>query len=155
MRLPTFDYRASGPYFVTICTHTRACLFGSVMDGSMRLNRLGDIVRACWAELPAHNRGLHLDEFVVMPNHVHGLVLLNQDDGAMHALPQVINGFKTAAARRINEVRGTVGAPVWQRSYYERIVRNERALERIRRYVVSNPAMWETDDENPARIEDR
>jgi REP element-mobilizing transposase RayT len=128
---------------------------GSVENGDLRLNRLGEIVAACWAEIPSHNRGARLDEFVVMPNHVHGVVLLDQaEDGQspVHALSQVIGGFKSASAGRINQVRGTAGAPVWQRGYYERIVRGERALDNIRRYIVSNPALWDADEDNPARI---
>ena len=151
LRLPAYDYTGSGPYFVTTCTHGRRCIFGTIANGETQLNALGKIAALCWLDLPSHYPGTILDEFVVMPNHLHAILLLGQDGGATHALPEVIRGFKTFSARRINETRSTGGAPVWQRGYHERVIRNEDSLAEIRKYVVSNPATWDLDDENPER----
>ena len=93
---------------------------------------------------------METDVFVVMPNHVHGILCLTGLDRAL-PLPVVVGSFKSAAARKINAIRGTPGAPVWQRGYYERVVRGEDELESIRRYVVENPAAWSADPENPSR----
>lgn len=149
LRLPAYDYTGVGPYFITVCTHGREILFGAVTDDEMRLNTVGDIVAATWRDLPSHYAGTQLDEFVVMPNHVHGILLINQDDESRHRLSELVRSFKSFSTRRVNEFRGTVGMALWQRGYYEHVIRNETSLEQIRRYVVSNPAMWGTDEENP------
>ncbi len=167
LRLKGYDYAQPGAYFVTICTQDRACLFGTVVDGQMRLNEYGEIVRATWLDLPNHLPHVELDAFVVMPNHVHGIIVINDNPvgagsvGAgsepapttgptrRHGLPEIIRQFKTFSARRINQTRGTPGAPVWQRNYYEHVIRTEESLHRIREYVLSNPMRWTTDRENP------
>lgn len=138
-RLPDHDYSAPGAYFVTICTYRRALTFASP--------RVVGVVRACWKEIPSHF-AVDLDVFVVMPNHVHGILMLPR---AGHARPLqvVIGSFKAAAARSINVLRGSPGAPVWQRGYYERVVRSEDELEALREYVVTNPGSWNADPENP------
>ena len=149
---------------MTICTHDRQCLFGEVADGGMRLNAYGQIVTECWDDLVNHYPHVELDAFVVMPNHVHGIIVLIQDDQIVgagfkpaptphttrrHALPEIIRGFKTFSSRRINHIRNTPDVPVWQRSYYEHVIRNEEDLGRIRQYIVDNPACWPEDAENP------
>jgi REP element-mobilizing transposase RayT len=166
---------------VTICTHDRVCLFGEVVDGEMRLNDLGEIVRECWLAIPDHFPNTALDAFVIMPNHVHGIIwIVNAvtDDivGATHASPlqpqhpvsplrlvlppgpkrqsigAIVGSFKSAASKRINEHRGTPGIPVWQRNYYEHIIRTEDSLARIREYIAGNPLRWHLDRENPQAI---
>ena len=171
IRLKGYDYSQPGTYFITICAHDRACLFGEVVDGEMRLNEYGHIVRRCWEEIPLHFPHAELDTFVVMPNHVHGIVILTvgarHDVGARHAvplphteqfgkpvpgsIPTIVRSFKSATTRHINALRGTPGAPVWQRNYYEHIVRNEESLNRIREYILTNPIRWAMDWENPHR----
>ncbi len=180
IRLKGYDYTQPGAYFVTICTHNREPLFGRVVDGEMVLNAFGEIVWACWGEIPDHFPHVELDAFVVMPNHVHGIIWIvdhpgathaqnvgathAQNVGATHALPlqgprgpvsgslgAIVGSFKSAVTRRINELRGTPGARVWQRNYYEHIIRNERALNAIRRYIVENPLRWHLDRYNPDR----
>jgi REP element-mobilizing transposase RayT len=173
IRLPAYDYRWPGAYFVTICTPERSCLFGGVTSGAVVLNATGRIVESCWQAIPTHFPNVILDEFVVMPNHVHGIVILAEADrsavGAQHAVPlqreslrqfqkppaeslsSVIGSFKSASTRQINLLRGTSGAPVWQRNYYEHVVRNEEDLQAIRQYIRDNPAQWAMDEENPAR----
>jgi putative transposase len=181
IRLKGYDYSQAGAYFVTICTQERDCLFGNVEDGEIWLNEHGQIVQAIWDDLPHHYAGVVLDAFVVMPNHVHAIVVIthNVDVGAglkpaptksglakpaptipapaetkpkHHGLPEIIRGFKTFSARRINEYRNTPGSPIWQRSYFEHIIRNEESLNRIREYITNNPLRWDLDRENPAAI---
>jgi putative transposase len=173
IRLKGYDYTQAGAYFVTICTKDRACLFGDVADGVMRLNQMGHIVRQCWLAIPNHVPHVLLDEFVVMPNHVHGIIVImpTHDVGATYASPlqnddtptrprgpqprsvaSIVGSFKSAAAKRINEQRGTPGAPIWQRNYYEHIIRDDESLNLIRNYIADNPLRWQIDAENPNTI---
>jgi putative transposase len=140
MRLAGFDYSSAGAYFVTVCTRNRQCLFGEIVEGQIRCNQTGELVAWCWGEIPHHFPHVILDAFVVMPNHVHGVLLLTDAVGAGHAqpLPTIVGSFKSAASAR-------VGTSIWQRNYWEHIVRSERALNRIRRYIAENPSQWETD----------
>lgn len=175
-RLEGYDYAQSGAYFITICAQDRACLFGEVVDREMRVNAMGEMVEFTWFDLPNHVDGLMLDAFVVMPNHVHGIVVITGNVGAgsepaltepaltepapttlatrkkRHDLPEIVRQFKTFSARRINQYRQTPGIPVWQRNYYEHIIRNEESLNKIRQYILENPKRWANDRENPAAI---
>jgi len=210
IRLAGYDYSQSGAYFITIVTQDRVSLFGSIIDGKMQLNEWGQIVRECWVEIPAHFPNAVLDEFVVMPNHVHGIIVLVNPSGATnvgathvgttnmgttnvgmtnmgttnmgmtnvgmtnmgmtnmgtthvgatHASPlpargpqrqsvsSIVGSFKSAVTKRINQQRGTPGASVWQRNYYEHIVRNEEEWRRIAAYIRNNPSRWKKDREN-------
>jgi putative transposase len=163
IRLKGYDYTRSGAYFITIVTQNRACLFGAVVEGRMRLNPLGQIVQECWLAIPDHFPHALLDEFVIMPNHLHGIIVLQEMEnsvGARHvprrrreefgkpvpgSIPTIVRSFKSAATKHINEYRGTPGAPVWQRNYYEHIIRNDRSLHRIREYIATNPLRWHLD----------
>ncbi len=174
IRLKEYDYAAPGAYFVTIVTRNRMCLFGNVADGVMWLNVLGRIASAYWAEIPHHFPNVTLDAFVVMPNHIHGIVIVTSPIGvdgvgAQHAAPLhgpqpvphvnvvpgslgvIVRSFKSAVTKRIGTLRTIVGTPVWQRNYYEHIIRNERSLNHIREYILNNPLQWEIDWENPLR----
>ena len=193
LRLQGYDYTTSGAYFVTVCTQHRACLFGDVVDNAVRLNAYGDIVLACWDAIPAHCANVELDAFVVMPNHVHGIIVLTDGMqiasvppmfpvGAQHAAPfpgpvpasltprprvqpgslgAIVRAFKSVVTQRINAVRrrGTGAAccaptstsPIWQRNYYEHVIRDEAALHRLREYIRDNPVSWADDEENPRR----
>uniref|UniRef100_UPI002ADDEAD7 transposase n=1 Tax=Thermoflexus sp. TaxID=1969742 RepID=UPI002ADDEAD7 len=155
-------------YFVTICTRGHEPLFGTVVDGEMRVNEWGTIVREEWfrtAQLRPYVM-LYEDEFVVMPNHVHGIIwIVGETVGATRrvaptttippagpvagSVGAIIGQFKSAVTKRINILRATPGAPVWQRNYYEHIIRNERALDAIRRYIAENPLRWHLDRYNP------
>jgi len=146
-RLQTFDYRAAGAYFVTICAHRRKEIFACSVDDELRPAAAAFAVERCWAEIPAHFLAVDIDVFVVMPNHVHGILLLGE--GAP-ALPTVVGSFKSAVSREIHARLGVSNTPVWQRGYYERIVRSEDELEAIRRYILDNPLVWASDPENPA-----
>ena len=173
IRLPAYDYRWPGAYFVTVCTKNRECLFGDVRDGNIVPNEFGRIVESSWANIPIHFPFVSLDAFVLMPNHVHGVLVLTEVErdavGARHALPlqreplrrfqkppaeslsSVIGSFKSASTRQINLLRGTPGASVWQRNYYEYVIRNEQDLLAIRQYIRDNPVRWDQDEENPER----
>lgn len=154
IRLPGYDYAQPGAYFVTICTHRRQHLFGRIEDGEMRLNRLGALIPRRWHGLPQHYPYVRLQAFVVMPNHVHGLLILT-DEGydpprlTRPDLSTIIGGFKSFAAREVNQVRGTAG-PVWQRGFYDHIVRTEESLATIAAYIANNPANWASDIDNRA-----
>jgi putative transposase len=156
IRLRDYDYAQTGAYFVTVCTEGRQCLFGQVEDGTVRLNGWGRIVHETWSDLPNHYPHVELDAFVIMPNHVHMVVVLADPVGAgfkpaptkRHGLPEIMRAFKTFSSRRINERRATPGASLWQRNYYEHIIRNAESLNRIRQYIADNPASWAFDQEN-------
>jgi len=136
-------------------------LFGWISDERMFLNQAGRIVQDCWADLPNHYPNIELDEFVVMPNHVHGILVILDDEPhsvraglrpartKRYALSEIVRAFKSFSSRKINSMRGTMGRPVWQRNYYEHIIRDERSLGRIREYIDTNPQRWSLDRENP------
>ncbi len=149
LRLRHYDYASPGAYFITVCAYRGACLFGYIADGGMRLNALGTLVETCWHALPTHYPHVELDAFVVMPNHVHGILALADEAPKGHGLPEIVRAFKTFSSRRVNEMRGRRGTSAWQRGYYEHVIRNERSLGRIRDYIESNPRRWALDRENP------
>ncbi len=157
-RLREYDYSQPGAYFITICTHNREYLFGNVVDGKMVLNEFGKIVEQCWLETEKMRNGVIVDAFVIMPNHLHGIIVITDDYvGAYCNTPlrvfrspsktigAIVRGFKSASTKRINQIRQTPGFPVWQRNYYEHIIRNEIELNRIRKYIIDNPLKWELD----------
>ncbi|NER50470.1 MAG: transposase [Symploca sp. SIO1A3] len=148
IRLKGYDYTQAGAYFVTICTWQHQCLLGEVVDGEMQLNDYGKIAQFHWHNLLQHHQHLELDEFMIMPNHLHGILILTEDNTGKkrHGLSEIIRGFKTFAARRINKIRHLAGVSVWQRGYYEHIIRHERALMAIRQYIANNPLSWEKDE---------
>jgi REP element-mobilizing transposase RayT len=166
IRLRGYDYAQGGGYFVTIVTRDRACLFGEIVDGEMRPNQFGRIVVDEWERSSKIRRELETDAFVLMPNHIHGIVIHSGGVGATgrsplqsgprrRSLGAFVGGFKSAITKRINESRETPGTPVWQRNYYEHIIRVENELDRIREYIANNPVQWEMDRENPLRTADR
>ncbi len=244
IRLKGYDYSQPGAYFFTSCALRRMCLFGDLRDNQMQLSRFGVIVQECWRQLPYHYQGVSLDAFIVMPNHVHGIILLGDSSrsgagesraglrpaptaapdecssrretdaglsvadvpvmltstvgaglgpaptsqhvensstvrtdcvhavtagstisvetvgaGLRPALPstanngprlfEIIRAFKSFSSRAINEIRRTPGLPVWQRNYFERIIRDEDGLRQARGYILNNPQRWSVDHENP------
>jgi putative transposase len=150
-----------------ICAKDHECVFGHVMDGSMQLNQVGQIVQEEWLGTAFVRREIDLDEFFVVPNPVHGMVVIRDDAvGATgrsplqaHSMPRsrlaprslgsFVAGFKARSTKRINQHRISPGVPVWQRNYHEHVVRDEEYLCRIQRYIANHPLAWETDDENP------
>jgi putative transposase len=183
IRLQGYDYSQSGAYYITIVTFGRECLFGQVINGEMRLNQSGQIVQRAWFDLPNHYPHVELGAFCIMPNHAHGIIVL--DDGGRggsiskipvpimaisnetplpageqtrpyivakrHPLSEIVRAFKSFSARRINALRKTPGLPVWQRNYYEHIIRDDDDYNRIQLYIESNPVNWMKDDENPGK----
>jgi REP element-mobilizing transposase RayT len=163
-----WDYASAGSYFVTLCTWQREVLFGEfIEDGLMRLNACGEIVENEWCRTADVRPGVSLDVFVVMPNHLHGIIILDTRPQARRVEPTpsgrptgassgslgaIIGQFKSVTTKRINALRGTPGASVWQRSYYDHLIRDEDDFLRVRRYIAANPFTWHEDDNNPAFI---
>lgn len=158
IRLPGWDYTLAGAYFVTICTWQKQCVLGHVDDDNVRLSSFGTIVDACLRNIPASFPNMKLDSFIIMPNHVH-LIILIGDDGQdtkdshlvdannpngcrPQSLGAAIQNFKSVSARRINRIRGNNKTPIWQRNYYERIIRNDIELSEIRKYFQDNSLRW-------------
>jgi putative transposase len=187
IRLKGYDYRQAGAYFVTICTQDRAFLFGQVVHDEMQLNDAGKMVYDVWNDLPAFYPGVQTDAFIVMPNHIHGIIILvgadprvcpaqpsvgvgpracpgqpqelGQPQGVAPTLglPDVVHRFKTMTTKRYADGVKRLGwepfrGRLWQRNYYEHIIRNEESLNRIREYVLTNPMRWALDRENPHRV---
>jgi REP-associated tyrosine transposase len=161
IRLAEFDYGQTGLYFVTLCVHDRKCLFGEIVDGAMQLNAIGAIVAAEWRRTPEIRPNVTVDEFVVMPNHFHALLamessgrgVLNTPSAQLHSPSQtlgaILRGFKASTTRYFRERHSQ--APLWQRNYYEHVVRNDDELTRIREYILNNPIQWALDGENPEK----
>jgi REP element-mobilizing transposase RayT len=154
IRLKGYDYSQPGAYFITICTHLRERIFGEIVDGKMQLNQFSKIVQSHWRNLEKYHSHIQLDEFVVMPNHFHGIIIINKNmmvdtasDRKQTGVPEVIRGFKTFSARQINKIRHQSGIPLWQRNYYERIIRDEEELSQIQKYIINNPQNWTKDRE--------
>jgi putative transposase len=161
MRLQGYDYAQAGAYFTTICTLDRVCFFGAVSDGAMRLSAAGELAATVWGELPLRFPDIDLDTFVIMPNHIHGIIVLA--DRAIVATPptigKVVGTFKSLFT--LEYIRGVKSSRwpafdgrVWQRNYYEHVIRDEVDLNRVRRYIDENPLRWELDDENPQRLQE-
>jgi putative transposase len=158
LRLKGWDYSSPGAYFVTICTYKKQCILGAVDNGAMQPNYSGELVRECWEALPNHYPFLNNQIFIVMPNHVHGIIMLageNRRSGSKpdptksNSLSEVIRGFKSHSSRAVNEARHSQGTTVWQRSFYEQIIRTEKEYREIGEYIVYNAAKWDNDSENP------
>jgi REP element-mobilizing transposase RayT len=173
IRLKGYDYTQPGAYFVTLVTADRACLFGEILEGEIWPNPIGKIVEKCWYDLERHFPTISLDEFILMPNHLHGIICMGEASASLKrnfqpvfaadASPQrpigtapgslgaIIQNFKSVSTRKINQVLGNSGQKVWQRNYYERIIRDEAELNRIRQYILNNPIRCELDNEYPHR----
>jgi putative transposase len=171
IRLQGYDYAQHGAYFVTLVTYQRNILFGKIIDGEVILSRKGEIVREEWFASVNIRKEIRLDpeEFVVMPNHIHGIVWIEHDDyhgvGAdgrppLHnhdehprmkprTLGSFIAGFKSSVTKRIRDELNETD--IWQRNYYERVIRDEKELVAVRRYIEANPLNWSEDDENPLK----
>jgi REP element-mobilizing transposase RayT len=190
LRLPGYDYKTPGIYFITICTYDRSHLFGFVENGEMVLNMFGQIVYQRWKNIPKYFKNAQLLDFQIMPNHIHGIIKLsgkidnvpnvgvkhckqhfycnwknsaNNASPLLHtrsqnmmyynqtpryngtkpgSIPAIIQNFCSITTRKINRIRKTSGTKVWQRGYYDRIIRNESELFAIRKYIINNPKNW-------------
>jgi len=154
LRLRGYDYAFPGAYFVTICSAGKRPVFGSISGESIVLSPEGEIVRSEWIALPERFSRLVLDEFVIMPNHLHGVLAFVGPAGGASPSPtlfEVIGAFKSISTIRVNRLLRRRGVPLWQRGYYERVVRTGEDLRKIQRYILENPLMWSLDPENPNR----
>jgi len=172
IRLKDYDYTSAGGYFITIVTHDRQPLFGSIVNDQMHLNDLGAIAREEWFRTAQIRPYVEMfsEEFVVMPNHIHGIIWLTPDPcrgtarraptddlpnleqfgkPLAHSIPTIIRSYKSAVTKRINELRAAPSTPVWQRNYYEHIITTDREYELIVEYIDANPRAWPTDAEAP------
>jgi REP element-mobilizing transposase RayT len=167
IRLPEYDYSRGGAYYITICTQYRKCLFGKIRNGKIALSEYGRIIDNWWQRIPERYGVVALDEYVIMPNHMHAIIVVGGDVyngvGAIHELPlrikrrvmilpKIIGYFKMNSAKQINQICNTTGQTVWQRNYWEHVIRNDKSLNKIREYIRDNPWHWAADDENPERV---
>lgn len=172
IRLKGYDYTNSGAYYITICTYNKKQLFGQIVDGKMCLNLYGQIVEYKWNNIEKHFKNAHLDVFQIMPDHLHGIIMLDGrgNVGAKHSkkiidikyvlldknasplqrpcgtkpqsISAIIQNFSSISTRKINQIRKTPGEKLWQRNYYERIIHNNQELNAIRGYIIYNPLNW-------------
>jgi len=167
IRLPGFPYAHEGAYFVTICSFQKRCLFGSVGLGKVELSHLGRTVEECWQAIPEHFPHAELSAHVVMPNHLHGILVLHSEKNpdkqqsenfqkpVIGSIPTLIRAFKAAVTRHGRRSGAGPEHPLWQRNYYECVLRDGKEFTDAMRYILENPARWEHDEENPARTETR
>jgi len=149
IRLPGYDYSQPGFYFITICIYQRECLLGEIEEGMMKLSRYGEVVEYHWLNLTRIYSHIALNTFAIMPNHFHGIIEIKDRDKDRD-LAKIVRTFKTFSARQINQIRSMKGIPVWQRGYYEHIIRDEDSLVTIQQYIMDNPLKWEMDELYPS-----
>ena len=174
MRLRGYDYSQPGAYFVSICAQHRKCLFGTIIDGQMRLNEIGEIVVECWNRIPQHFPSVELGEYVIMPNHIHGIIESNivgtrsprpieaehstpptvgarspRPTGDSPALGKIVAYFKYQSTKHINQHHNTPGTRIWQRNFYDHVIRDDTDLQRICQYIQDNPMKWALDQLHP------
>ena len=167
IRLKGYDYTSAGAYFITIVTYQRDCLFGEIVDGNMVLNDYGRIADEFWRAIPEHFPNVDLGAFAIMPNHIHGIIIIT-DVGATQcvaptttestpprgpkprSIGTIIGSFKSAVSYRLNKQFNVTN--IWQRNFYEHIIRNETEWNNIHLYIEANPANWTDDLENPINV---
>jgi putative transposase len=160
VRIPGYDYSQDGGYFVTICVNHRQCIFGHIKNGKMELNFFGNIIKSEWLRTAHLRKNVKLDKYIIMPNHIHGIIQLIHENvvGAYCDTPlqpqfispsqtigAIIRGFKSVVTKRINKIKNSPGVKLWQRNYYEHIIRDNQDLNRIRQYIINNPLNWPDD----------
>jgi len=174
-RLKGWDYRNPGFYFITICTKNREHYFGNIADDEMHLSAAGEIAAQCWREIPVHHAGVELDEFVVIPNHVHGIVVIRE-----HGFDETLQIVETLQATSLHDHKMAAISPkagslsvvirsyksavtklagldscqefAWQSRFYDQIIRDENSFNKIRQYIFDNPVKWELDQDNPSNL---
>ena len=177
IRLPEYDYSQPGACYVMIVAWHRECLFGEVLSGEMTLSKFGLVAKQQWEKLTKRFPNIKLGAFIIMPNHMHGIILIisgrgtagNRDDldgepsrraptregfqkPVKGSVPSMIRSYKSAVAYRINLMRQAQGLPVWQRNYYEHVIRDQQDLQNKTDYIEANPMLWDEDDENPMNV---
>ena len=169
LRLRDYDYSQRGGYFVTVCVKNMECVLGKVVNEKMELSRTGEIASKYWMDISNHFNSVEIDEFVVMPNHVHGIIMINGLVGAgftpAHAarnlgklvenwatarvsptLSQVIGSYKSLTTNKVHN-ENLHNGKLWQRSFYDRVIRSDEELNRVREYILNNPVKWENGEE--------
>jgi putative transposase len=172
-RLQTYDYTQAGCYFITLCVHRHQCIFGEVQGEVVHLNEIGKIAARCWEEIPKHFPNAELDAFVVMPNHLHGIIVI-KDHGrdvqlnvSTRNISSSVSTEKTYAS--ISPRKGSLSVIIrtfkaavttfcqrkgyqnfrWQSRFYEHIIRDDKDMDNVRNYIIDNPLKWATGEENP------
>ena len=159
LRLENYDYQSPGAYFVTICTQGHLSTLGKIVDQNVELTWKGEIVQDLWVEISQHFSYVKLDEFVVMPNHLHGILwIVEQNDSIPSkrknpnsvnpqtgSLSVIVRSFKSAVTRKVNQTSHTPGSGFWQRSFHDHILRDDQDLDQHRTYIMENPIRWELD----------
>jgi len=203
IRLPGYDYSQPGAYFITIVTHNRQCSFGNIIDDEMMLNEFGVLVQNEWLKTGIIRPNINIDAFVVMPNHLHGIIIITDNDNGhsrdsrdsrdsrrdtlqrvstwmetgmetgthsdtdtvsesktgtktieqfgkptKNSIPTIVRLFKSTTTKQINQMRQTPMQPLWQRNYFEHVIRDDNELTRIHHYIINNPKRWEEDNLN-------
>jgi putative transposase len=160
-RLAGFNYSWEGAYFITLVSHDRQHLFGKIKDGDFISNPIGEIIQKEWIRSAEIRSEIELDDWCVMPNHFHAIVCIKETNPVVtqnliprpkflqkpRSLGSLVSGFKSSVTLKANQWRGTPGLPIWQRNYYDHIIRDEMDLNRIREYILNNPLKWELDKE--------
>jgi putative transposase len=166
IRLKGYDYTSAGAYFITIATYQRECLFGEIVDGEMILNDYGRVADEFWRAIPKHFPNVELGAFVIMPNHIHGIIVITDVGATQCVAPTVtitspcgpksrsigaiVGSFKSAVSYRLNKQFNITN--IWQRNYHERIIRDDDEWNKIHLYIEANPANWTEDPENPINV---
>jgi putative transposase len=200
IRLKEYDYSQPGVYFITNCIYNHECLLGEIIDNQIKLNKIGIIIDYQWRIIPKYFRHVELDYYTIMPNHMHGIIIIKEIKpgkvGAKHfhnenikpqsslsktkninngnghdenasplhvhirvkgttsgSLSAIMQNYSSVTTRKINRIRKTPGARIWQRNFYERIIRDEIELNRIRKYIAENPLKWDDDEYNAKKGE--
>ena len=157
-RLEGYDYSSGGYYFVTVCIKERSDFLGKIKNEKMFLNGFGKIVSAAWLDLPNHYFNCELDYYVIMPDHIHGIIIIDNtlkkkdNKSANHSLSEIIRGFKTFSSKRINKKLKIDKKFKWQKSFYDRIIRSENELYFIRNYIQLNPLKWDIEKNHPENL---
>jgi putative transposase len=161
-RLKNYDYSQPGEYFITICIQNHECLFGEVHKEEMRLSSIGEITRKCWEEIPCHFNNIELDEYVIMPNHIHGIIIINDSQSEVQSKNVQRRDVQLNVSTSISPKMGSLSVAIrtykaavtmicrrnklyefcWQPRFYERIIRNEKELNDIRDYIINNSLKW-------------
>ena len=175
IRLPGYDYSQAGAYYITIVTHQRDCLFGKIENEKMILSDLGKIADECWRAIPDHFPLVELGAYVVMPNRVHGIIIIadprrgaallrpytgpdeNQNSHKINVKPgslgAIVRSYKSAVSYRIHKEHNATG--IWQRNYYEHVIRDETDLQNKTDYIEANPLLWDEDENNPQYVQSK
>jgi putative transposase len=152
IRLRDYDYTTHAAYFITLCAHERAPLFGAILNHVVHLSPIGELIQKLWIATPDIRLGVTLDAFVIMPNHFHAIIILPRSGRPRgqasvlarppRSLGSLVAGYKSACTSQANALLGTTRVKIWQRNYYERVIRDERSLNQTRQYIAANPSRW-------------